>query len=123
MKTIKNIRQKSVDGPDVEQKAVWGNIKKKKKKSVRSSRGMQSSGLPVIPLFLIHSASMFPEVFVPLDIQLNKVADFDRVDFPSATVADLRQHSVIKQTVLIQMILVYILFILHIVALNYCELH
>lgn len=85
---------------------------------------MQSSGLPVIPLFLIHSASMFPEVFVPLDIQLYKVADFDRVDFPSATVADLRQqHSVIKQTVLIQMILIYILFILHIVVLNYCELH
>lgn len=45
--------------------------------------------LPVIPLFLIHSASMFPEVFVALDVQLHEVADFDRVDFSSAAVADL----------------------------------
>lgn len=50
---------------------------------------MQHSWLPVIPLFLIHFASMFPEVFVALDIQLYKVADFNRVDFPSAAVADL----------------------------------
>lgn len=52
---------------------------------------MQGSWLPVIPLFLIHFASMFPEVFVALDIQFYKVADFDRVDFPSTAVADLRQ--------------------------------
>lgn len=32
---------------------------------------------------------MFPEVFVALDVQLYEVADFDRVDFPSAAVADL----------------------------------
>lgn len=32
---------------------------------------------------------MFPEVFVALDIQLDKVADFDRIDFSSAAVADL----------------------------------
>lgn len=50
---------------------------------------MQGSWLPVIPLFLIHFASMFPEVFVALDIQFYKVADFDRVDFPSTAVADL----------------------------------
>lgn len=56
-----------------------------------SGRGMQRSWLPVIPLFLIHFASMFPEVLVALDVQLDKVADFDRVDFPSAAVADLRQ--------------------------------
>ena len=44
----------------------------------------------IIPFFLIHFASMFPEVFVALDIQLDKVADFDRIDFPSAAVADLK---------------------------------
>lgn len=53
---------------------------------------MQHSRLPVVPLFLIHFASMFPEVFVALDVQLYQVADFDRVDFPSAAVADL-MHS------------------------------
>lgn len=65
---------------------------KKKKKSLLSGRGMQHSRLPVVPLFLIHFASMFPEVFVALDVQLYQVADFDRVDFPSAAVADL-MHS------------------------------
>lgn len=53
---------------------------------------MQRSRLPVIPLFLVHFASMFPEVFVALDVQLYKVADFDRVDFPGTAVADL-MHS------------------------------
>lgn len=97
----KNIRQKqSINGPDLEQKAVWGNIFLK---SLLSGRGMQRSRLPVVPLFLIHFASMFPEVFVALDVQLHKVADFDRVDFPSAAVADLRQlHSVIKYAASIQ---------------------
>lgn len=58
------------------------------------SGGMQ--WLFIIPLFLIYSASMFPEVFVPLDIQLYKVADFDRINFPSATVADLKYKNEIK---------------------------
>lgn len=57
---------------------------------------MQRSRLPVIPLFFIHFAPMFPEVFVALDIEFHKVADFDRVDFSSTAMADLRQrHSVI----------------------------
>lgn len=43
--------------------------------------------LPVA--FLVHPASVFPEVFVALDVELDEVADFDRVDFPSAAVADL----------------------------------
>lgn len=58
-------------------------------KNLPSGRGMQRSWLSLIPLFLIHFASVFPEVFVALDVQLYKVADFDRVDFPSAAVADL----------------------------------
>lgn len=84
MKTIKKMRQKqSVDGSDVEQKVVF-----------LSGGGMQRFLLPVIPLFVIHFASVFPEVFVALDVQLHKVADFDRVDFPSAAMADLRHgHS------------------------------
>lgn len=64
---------------------------------VQSSRRMQCSWLSLLPLFLIHSASMFPEIFVALDIQLYKVADFDRVDFPSATVTDLRQQNSVIQ--------------------------
>lgn len=60
-------------------------------KSLLSGGGMHHTGLPVIPLFLIHFASMFPEVFVALDVQFYKVADFDWVDFSSAAVADLRQ--------------------------------
>lgn len=61
-------------------------------KCLLSSRGMQRPWLPVIPLLLIHFASMFPEVFVALDVELDEVADFDRVDFSSAAVADL-MHS------------------------------
>lgn len=45
--------------------------------------------LLVVLVLLVDSASVFPEVLVPLDIQLDQVADFDRVDFSSATVADL----------------------------------
>lgn len=61
---------------------------------------MQCSWLPVFPLFLVHFASVFPEVFVALDVELDEIADFDRVDFSSAAVADLRQlHSVIKEPV------------------------
>lgn len=72
---------------------------------------MQHSWLPVVPLFLVHFAPMFPEVFVALNIQLYKVADFDRVDFSGAAVADLRQqHTVIKQPVSIQRHRLYILF-------------
>lgn len=56
-----------------------------------SSRRLQCTQLPVFLLFLTYFASMFPEVFISLDVQLNKVADFDRVDFTSATVADLRK--------------------------------
>lgn len=67
-----------------------GAFKKKQKKSLLS-RGMQCTQLPVFLLLLTHFASMFPEVFISLDIQLNKVADFDRVDFAGATVADLRK--------------------------------
>lgn len=52
---------------------------------------MQCSWLPVVPIFLIHFASVFPEVFVALNVQLYEVADFDRVNFSSAAVADLRQ--------------------------------
>lgn len=67
-------------------------------KSLVLGRGMQGSWLPVIPFFLVHFAPVFTEVFVALNIQLHKVADFDWVDFSSAAVADLRQrHSVIKQ--------------------------
>lgn len=51
---------------------------------------MQGSWLPVIPFFLVHFAPVFTEVFVALNIQLHKVADFDWVDFSSAAVADLR---------------------------------
>lgn len=50
---------------------------------------MQGSWLPVIPFFLVHFAPVFTEVFVALNIQLHKVADFDWVDFSSAAVADL----------------------------------
>lgn len=50
---------------------------------------MHCSWLPVLSLFLIHFASMFPEVFVALDVQLHEVADFDRVDFPGAAVTNL----------------------------------
>lgn len=64
---------------------------------VQSSRRMQRSWLSLLLLFLIHSASMFPEIFVALDIQLYKVADFDRVDFPSTTVTDLRQQNSVIQ--------------------------
>lgn len=53
---------------------------------------MQGSWLPVIPFFLVHFAPVFTEVFVALNIQLHKVADFDWVDFSSAAVADLRQR-------------------------------
>lgn len=56
-----------------------------------SSRRLQCTQLPVFLLFLTYFASMFPEVFISLDVQLNKVADFDRVDFTGATVADLRK--------------------------------
>lgn len=63
-------------------------------KSLVSGRGMQRSRLPVIPLFLVHFASVFPEVFVALDVQLHQVADFDRVDLPGTAVADLRQNTV-----------------------------
>lgn len=52
---------------------------------------MQCTQLPVF-VFLTHFASVFPEVFVSLDIQFDKVADFYRVDFTSATVADLRKQ-------------------------------
>lgn len=52
---------------------------------------MQCTQLPVFLLLLTHFASMFPEVFISLDVQLNKVADFDGVDFTSAAVADLRK--------------------------------
>lgn len=54
---------------------------------------MQCTQLPVFLLLLTHFASMFPKVFVSLDIQFNKVADFYRVDFTSATVADLRKQN------------------------------
>lgn len=53
---------------------------------------MQHPWLSVIPLFLIHFASMFSEVFVALDVQLYKVADLNRIDLAGATVADL-MHS------------------------------
>lgn len=53
---------------------------------------MQHSWLSVIPLLLVHFASMFSKVFVALDVQLYKVADFNRVDLPGAAVADL-MHS------------------------------
>lgn len=79
-------------GQDLEQKAVWRKIF-----FLCSSRRMQCSWLSLLPLLLIHSASMFPEIFVALDIQLYKVADFDRVDFPSATVTDLRQENRVNQ--------------------------
>lgn len=46
--------------------------------------------LSVVPLLLVHSAAVFPEVLVPLHVQLDQVADFDRVDLSRATVADLR---------------------------------
>lgn len=75
-------RQKTPEGPKIKHEHI-GKIFF----SVLS-RGMQ--WLLIIPLFLIYSASMFPEVFIPLDIQLYKVADFDRINFPSATVADLK---------------------------------
>lgn len=91
---------------DLEQKATWGNFLLFLKKSLVSGRGMQRSWLPVVPLFFVHFSSMFPEVFVALNVQLYEVADFDRVDFSGAAVADLRQrHSVIKQPVSIQNIL------------------
>lgn len=48
---------------------------------------MQRSGL--IPLLFIHLPSVFPEVFVSLDVQLHQVADFDGVDFSGPAVADL----------------------------------
>lgn len=54
---------------------------------------MQRSLLPVVPLLLVHFASVFPEVFVALHVQLDEVADFDRVDFSSAAVADLKKHT------------------------------
>lgn len=46
--------------------------------------------LPVVLVLLVHSAPVFPEVLVPLDVQLDQVADLDRVDFSGATVADLK---------------------------------
>lgn len=46
--------------------------------------------LPVLAVLLIHSAAVFPEVFVALHVELHQVADFHRVDFSSAAVADLR---------------------------------
>lgn len=61
----------------------------KKKKKFLSGRRMQRSWFSVISFFLVHLASMFPEVFVALDVELYQVADFDRVDFPCAAVADL----------------------------------
>lgn len=85
----KNKRQKqSVDG-SAHERGGGTLAKEKKKKSLLSGRGMQRPWLSVIPLLLIHFASMFPEVFVALDVQLHKVADFDGVDFSSAAVADL----------------------------------
>lgn len=67
--------------------------KKKKKKRSLSSRGMQCTQLPVLLLLLTHFASVFPEVFVSLDVEFNKVADFYRVDFTSATVTNLRKRN------------------------------
>lgn len=71
-------------------------------KCLVSGRGVQHSWFPVIPLFLIHFASMFPEVFVALDVELYKVADFHRIDFSGAAVADLRKRSVIRHPASIQ---------------------
>lgn len=79
-----------MDGPGFEQNAAGEG--ENFLKSLLSSRRMQHSWLSVIPLFLVHFASMFPEVFVALYIELYEVADFDRVDFSSAAVADL-MHS------------------------------
>lgn len=50
--------------------------------------------LLVVLVLLVDSASVFPEVLVPLDVQLDQVADFDRVDFSGATVADLKEQTV-----------------------------
>lgn len=49
--------------------------------------------LPVFLLLLAHFASVFPEVFVSLDVQFDKVTDLHRVDFASATMADLRKQN------------------------------
>lgn len=77
-----------------------GDVKGHIFESLLSGRWMQRSVLPVVPLFLIHFASVFPEVFVALDIQLDEVADFDGVDFPCTTVADLRKwKAVVKRSV------------------------
>lgn len=45
----------------------------------------------LLALLFIHLASVFPEVFVALNVQLDQVAYFDRVDFSGATVADLQR--------------------------------
>lgn len=50
--------------------------------------------LLVVLVLLVHSAPVFPEVLVPLDVELDQVADFDRVDFSGATVADLRGQTI-----------------------------
>lgn len=62
------------------------------KKRSLSNRRMQCIRLSVFLILLNHFATVFPKVFVSLDIQFNKVADFYRVNFASATVADLRKQ-------------------------------
>lgn len=58
-----------------------------------SGRRMQPPRFPFLSFFVIHPASVFPEVLVALDVKLDQVADFDRVDFSGAAVTDLHRQT------------------------------
>ena len=53
---------------------------------------METTLLSLLPFFLVHLAAMLPEVLVPLHVEFDQVTNFNWVDLPCATVANLKEQ-------------------------------